>query len=126
MSKGLTVSEVLGRLFIHSEVRAVVAAMDAHPDRWSPYWIDGELFSLTHETGVKVWCRNRPYGVDISSPTGAVVWGGVTVLSSLCCSPSHWSLSNAIGRWIKRASLADPRWSAAAALAREQGSEQSQ
>ncbi len=87
---------------IHRDVRDTIASLDNHPEEWTQ-----NFGTLDHKGGLSVWRHNRAYGVEILY-RGSHIWGGVTLLSTFGLSPSHWALSNAIGRWQRRnASIAD-------------------
>jgi hypothetical protein len=89
--------------FLPLDVVAVRDSLDCGDD-WKPTaYPNGGLTYLTHvETGIYVWTRNRPYGLEIYDRLRRSLWGGVTCLSSFYLSPGHWSLYFAIRRWERR------------------------
>jgi len=80
-------------------VSDVVWSLDNEPQKWS---YDAGGFRLCHENGkVEVWITNRSYGLHITLQNRRV-WGGVTWLSTVGLSVSHWRLWRAVKRWERR------------------------
>jgi hypothetical protein len=84
---------------VNADVRAVVASLDDEPHLWRPFYIGSNLYGLTHPSGLRLWTRNRPYGLEIFAPDGRSIYGGVTFLSTFNMSIGRWALWFAIRRW---------------------------
>lgn len=98
----------LRTLFFGAIPLATARSLDTQPERWTEYGFGGKVYRLHHESGLSVWVGNGPFGVDVSSAAGAVVWGGVTTASAVGLSPGHHLISRAAKRWMAARSRLAP------------------
>jgi hypothetical protein len=85
---------------IAPDVRAVRDSLDANPEDWEPWYIEGLLFHLTHKASkLHLWTRNRPYALAIHKPNGGTLWGGFAWPG---LGISRWALLFAIQRWERK------------------------
>lgn len=92
--------EWLKRLAFHPHALSVARSLRDEPERWRS---SGGY--LVHDCGaVRVWQRNRSFGLLIEQG-GDLVWGDVTLLSTLRLSLSHHLVHHAIKAWEKQSGI---------------------
>jgi len=82
-------------------LRDTIQSLRQEPARWQT---DAYGCEITRDDGLTVWIGNGAYGMHISAQPlapldGPVLWGDVTMLSSVGLSIPHWRLLLACKRW---------------------------
>lgn len=97
--------EAFKKWFFGNDVLALYRSIREDPDAWvadRSIFSEDKVYFLTHQkTGLLFWVANRPYGMAIKRCYGGdELAGGVTGLSSMGLSPSHWLMDRAFAYWL--------------------------